>query len=151
MRSAMGMVIIGMLALVLASCGGSDENDAVGGRGTLSPQKTFIRAANAACTRAARGLLDPSSPDRVRYVETVVAWQHRKIDAMSQVEPPPMLRQAFDRYIGAMQARAKVFDRYLTIIRPGREPGKIDNTAGTMFANEKRQAVKLGLGTDCKL
>lgn len=152
MRAAKGAALVALLALGLASCGRSSSTDTQASSGSGRPTAgTFVRSANAVCTRATKGLLSPRSRDHVAYVESVVAWQHRKIDGMVRVQPPPKLERLFARYLKTMKARGALFDRYVKIVQAGRTPGKIDNEAGTLLANERHWAAELQLNHDCNI
>jgi hypothetical protein len=152
MRAAQRAALVALLALGVASCGGSKHTGTRASSGSGKPTaESFVRDADAVCTRATKVLLSPRTKDQVAYIESVVAWQHRKIDGMVRVQPPPEMRSLFKRYLVRMKARGALFDRYVKIVRAGRTPGKIDNEAGDRLSEERHLAEALELNHDCSL
>ena len=150
MRRGLGAAAAaGLIVMALTGCGGSDGGATAASKPALSPQARFVKAANAICTEARKLLVAPTTKDKVKYIDSVIAWQQRKVERMSAVRPPHTLQRGYDRYMAALRARENLLERYAKIVRAGRTPGRIDNTAATMWGHERAQASKLGLETNC--
>jgi hypothetical protein len=152
MRAATIAAMTAALALAAGGCGGSNTMDAQPKASEISTTDAFVHQADAVCAKAFKGLILPSqTSDELRLSKSVAAWQHRKITGMEAVHPPASVHVRFDRYMAAMKARSRLFDRYLAVIRAHQSPGDIERIQGNLMSRERLVAERLGLGGKCSI
>jgi hypothetical protein len=139
-RTVAGALVV-VLALVLASCGGS---------GDALSKAEFVKQANAACATARKDAEKTSGKGIAAFADKIEAYQREKLKRVEALKPPDELKTRFAAYKNALTQRTNLIAHLVTIVKARGKVSKQDEkTVAALQIKEDEGATALGL-TVCR-
>lgn len=113
MHRKVAAALVAALALAVASCGGSDEQQ-LSGPALARRIETVCREAQ---RRAQARLRSSRSDDETAYVAVLVAVQREISEQLGEIEPADGASSNFDAFKQAMDERTELFERLDSVDR----------------------------------